>query len=702
MAARTGYQLRAIRFNHIRGFTDAQVDLSRESVVLVGPNNAGKTSVLRVLDWIFNGADEGVLRGERPFDAATRELLAPARDVGLKARRITLEVHVPDGRHANRFGADGKVVSLRFRLWSDRVTVRTGRIERSEKAESTPLGLEFLRNLREQYDVLYIAASRSAGGDGFQELLREQMSRRLKTKFQTGAAGGAPGNELKSLQSGAKAVKQVAEKQLGSLWKDLDAWLPAALRSAGAFEVDVAVADLERLALEKSIGKLSTGDHDAQRVPIQEVGAGHQSLLWLGLALLRPEDSRRRILLVEEPESFLHPSVQRQVARALFDTPNVTSIISTHSPVVVDEAVAPEVMLVRDHKVYSIGDVDAKRAEIHTALMSGAGAEAIFSSSVLLVEGPGDRAFFERFRRRLGELGIPAHVLGAMFVVSVGGNTRFGPWLTIFEAYAPAGEMGPISWLLAADSCDAVAEVLQGVKAASATLDASAETLARAIPQITENNSPTLENVVAATRSFNASAAAGGADVRFLPIDLEYSMLLAVKPKTTKSLAADVGIKASDVGDLMSKLGSKGGTGSRANGSKADWQRDRIAAALPWTEVAPDVREILWSWVSAAAVQLGATVARPKELEAAELPTVPSATPDVAAIADVVVSTDVPVGDGDSAAGADGQASADTQPVSEASIMLIDEVGTGPVVEGPEQANGLDLPGGESSAGEAA
>lgn len=625
MAARTGYELRSLRFQNIRGFTDARVNLERENLVLVGPNNSGKTSVLRLLEWVFNGATETELRGEE-VERATRDLLTPAREVGARARRITLEVFVPDGRHANRFLATDKIVSVRFRLWANRLSVRHGPVERAEPAESTELGIEFLNNLREQFDVLYIAASRTATEDGFKALLLQQMERRLRPKFQVGERGGNPSNDLKSLRTGATAVKRISESQLTLLWKDLDAWLPAALRSAGAFEVDVSVLDFAQLALEKSVGMLSTGDHDNRRVPIRNVGAGHQSLLWLGLALLREESERRRILLVEEPETFLHPSVQRQVARALFDASDMTAVVSTHSPVVVDESTAPEVMLVRDHEVYAIDSTDAARAEIHTALMSDAGAEAIFSSSVLLVEGPGDRAFFERLRRRLSNV-IPAHVLGTMAVVGVGGSTRFGPWARLFRAYAGASPKPPIEWIVVADSCDAVSNVLEGLADGGARLSVALTSLARAIPQMTDSNSPEVSDVVGATRNFNAHAAASGASVRFLPVDLEYSMLNSAKPKTVKSLAEQFSITAADAPSLMARLGSKGGKGSRKDASKSDWQRDRIAREIPWLEVSPDVREILWAWVQGAATQLGAEVKRPKELESTLPPLQPLQVP---------------------------------------------------------------------------
>lgn len=35
----------AVRIQNLRGFADARLDLTRDLTLLVGPNNAGKTSV---------------------------------------------------------------------------------------------------------------------------------------------------------------------------------------------------------------------------------------------------------------------------------------------------------------------------------------------------------------------------------------------------------------------------------------------------------------------------------------------------------------------------------------------------------------------------------------------------------------------------------------------------------------------------------
>jgi len=80
MDAADDFSLLGLTIEHLRGFERASLGLERNNILLVGPNNSGKTSLLRVLDWVFNGADEVLLEGRRSLTDEERQLLLPARD----------------------------------------------------------------------------------------------------------------------------------------------------------------------------------------------------------------------------------------------------------------------------------------------------------------------------------------------------------------------------------------------------------------------------------------------------------------------------------------------------------------------------------------------------------------------------------------------------------------------------------------------
>ena len=160
-----------------------------------------------------------------------------------------------------------------------------------------------------------------------------------------------------------------------------------ALSATVAADLDPAL--LVQWIADKTTLRIATGEHDKKTVEPEELGSGLQSLLELALQQAREEPSEvDRIIAVEEPEAFLHPAAQRTLARMVGDRSEGKRIVSTHSPILVDEARFGETILVRDHRFFAPAPVeDQARAAINTALLVGYGAEMAFSTSVLLVEG---------------------------------------------------------------------------------------------------------------------------------------------------------------------------------------------------------------------------------------------------------------------------------------------------------------------------
>ena len=126
--------------------------------------------------------------------------------------------------------------------------------------------------------------------------------------------------------------------------------LPAGLAERGFLRVDAEPADLVDWVASRLRFKISTGSHDVLAVPPTEVGSGLQSLLELSIEQARDaEPDRNRILALEEPEAFLHPAAQRTLARRVFEEVPGKRLLSTHSPLLVEEARFGDVVLVHEH-----------------------------------------------------------------------------------------------------------------------------------------------------------------------------------------------------------------------------------------------------------------------------------------------------------------------------------------------------------------
>lgn len=96
----------SVQIEHLRGFRHARLDLTGP-LLLVGPNNSGKSSLFVLLDAIFKW-DIGVLRGDRDLLPEEESALLPSRDSRGRARRLHLRVAFTDTRLRNRYaGKDG-------------------------------------------------------------------------------------------------------------------------------------------------------------------------------------------------------------------------------------------------------------------------------------------------------------------------------------------------------------------------------------------------------------------------------------------------------------------------------------------------------------------------------------------------------------------------------------------------------------------
>src|SRR5690606_19419251 len=95
--------LSSITIENLRGYYNARLTLDRPRTMLVGPNNAGKTSILRLLNWVVNEIDEAIAFQRRPMSLAEQQLLLPARDARHKARRLILSVRMSDARSWSKF-----------------------------------------------------------------------------------------------------------------------------------------------------------------------------------------------------------------------------------------------------------------------------------------------------------------------------------------------------------------------------------------------------------------------------------------------------------------------------------------------------------------------------------------------------------------------------------------------------------------------
>lgn len=586
----------SVEIENLRGFYSAALSLRRSRTLVVGPNNSGKTSLLRLLDWGINQSDDDIANQSRVLSAAEGEFLLPARDARHRARRLTLTVRLSDRRTWKKFKCDrsGRAqIRFNIRLTPKQVVyLRLGRPERGEKAETDTVALELIRRVRDAIHYIYIPSFRDAGSSRFNSTLHDVMRTRIEDKALHSSRAGSP-KEHRDVAGALKTLRRVMLGLTQPLWNDAKASLPPGMAKDAKLDLNLDQSELIGILESKLSLQISTGTHDALTVPMTELGSGLQSLLDLAF-----QDSEKRkdvkvIVAVEEPEAFLHPSAQRLVSRRLLadQGPLRSVVVTTHSATVVEEAEFGDLVLCRNHRFYEPTDVpDVARLSINTALLSGFGAEMAFGNSVLLVEGEGDRQFFERLRRRISSFEASGD-LDACFVVPVGGKARFSPWMTLLNSYGMRSDR-PIEWLVAADS-DASSEARSafaraGIRLRQEQVDSLSDiTIAK--------NSGDIDAWRKAVRNANLKLRRSSTRLHFVELDLEEAALSSASDGLLKQVCNLANWNDNPTRDeIMARLGAKAfGSGE---GKKDVHIRGFIGQNISPEDLSANVRRCLERW----------------------------------------------------------------------------------------------------------
>jgi putative ATP-dependent endonuclease of the OLD family len=193
---------------------------------------------------------------------------------------------------------------------------------------------------------------------------------------------------------------------------------------AAVDDIDLYFTPLDTFDFYRSLDLMvSEGDF---AINATEMGGGMQNAIVLGI-LRAFEETRRQgaIILIEEPEMFLHPQMQRSLYSTLRQVGETNQIIyTTHSPHFVSIPEFGSVRLVRRTKTAGttvtrshLPEAEWRREKLRQTLDSDR-SELFFARRVLVVEGDTERLALPEFAKKL-TLDIDS---AAATIVEVGGK----------------------------------------------------------------------------------------------------------------------------------------------------------------------------------------------------------------------------------------------------------------------------------------
>ena len=590
--------IESIAAENLRGYGHTQLVL-KNLTVLVGENNEGKSSLLKMLER-FMQIQSSFWEGDRALSEEDFGFWYPANDAQHKARRFTVNIKFSDGRSARRFGANNHTaLPLRFAVNSSGFYRLNFGVPRKNETHDGKAA-ELLRQLQDNVQLFLLPPVRDAKSSAFAKKVTHGVKQQLEEKMGHSKQAGAP-KEYRLAKDVIKKIKEIVKLHSGGLARSDDSPLASMLRSSEV-RVELFPKDIYSLIEKSMVVYLSTGTHDELKVLPGEVGNGLQSLIDINLtfeSVLNGADDKNVIVIIEEPEAFLHPSAQRQfmqyLRRALVDKVQ-SAILTTHSPIILDEAKYEEIILVRNQKHFAPSDVPADRASINTSLMTTASSEIFFARTVVLLEGEGDRAFFNTLLRRIKAKAPGCSELAGLVFQITGGCTFYVPWLKLVRSYKRLGE-DPFDcvWIMDGDAASDNGErpVLRAAKDCGFNLDQDETNAVVTFGDLAWDTSIRTVNCNSAAN--NALSKHGG---HLFCCDLEWALFNGASRKVVSTIKralslANVSTDGNSV-ELARRLGSKINDGTSSDRAKKQpFIRALIAEQLELSDLPPEIYLVL-------------------------------------------------------------------------------------------------------------
>ena len=421
-------RIREIAWQNYRRLPDATIRV-RQHLVLVGPNDTGKSSVLRAINLCI-----GVPGAQLAASMEARDFTDSSQPVVL---RVVLDGIEDDDRAAfpdEISTIDGETLTIEVEA-----TVLSGDDDQTIVRRGFPAaghGRSPSRLQIEQVGWAYVPASRS--------LYRELGS----------AASGAVRTLLSSIDLKAdKALFDGATDSFRTALKDATALVQFRTDLAGALSSalprDVVLKDVEltsdaELLQDPFAGVTITVKDGGHQAPLAEQSDGVRAMSVLALIGMAKQGSV--IVGVDEPEIHLHPGAQRSLAARMRNAPGQT-IIATHSASIVREMNPLDIVAMGPDRTARQLPDSAPMAEIEqsTRHWSPSLIEPLTAKAVLLVEGPSDRIICEAVAELLD---IDLNRRG----VCVFEMDGCGLFARVYELFGPSGFGLPVFGLLDEDA----------------------------------------------------------------------------------------------------------------------------------------------------------------------------------------------------------------------------------------------------------
>lgn len=407
--------IRQIITKNFRTLEDVAIAFRPGYCTISGKNNAGKTAIIKVIEhFLKNREDENYF-----FSPSDNIVFSRDRTQWSDCEKITLQIDleldksldsevffVVETFAKNKISKTQIKVSVRQAITRDEIVTEC--FVDGEKFESRN-SIEILKKFRSAPNIITHNSTNHNGklyyhNESFTEILEAHFSSEDRERI-----SGAQKTLQTKVRKAARQHKTELDGLLGKLNEKYEVELSAIQNPSQRFPLQINLKD-------KSVGS-----------PLGTWGAGTQNRTRVLMSILEAVHIRKSsstesqaspVILIEEPESFLHPSAQAEFGRVLSSIATefgIQIIATTHSPYMLNQSDADSNFLL-ERKMFrgapretEMIDSEGPNWMLPFAEILGVTSDAFtgwdkaFSTKfqrIILVEGETDKKYFEYFKTK--------------------------------------------------------------------------------------------------------------------------------------------------------------------------------------------------------------------------------------------------------------------------------------------------------------
>lgn len=449
-------KLTRVRVKDFRSFAgEHEFDVASRVNYFVGPNNCGKSNLIKALELALDPDATYLLDRDRPSHedakgAPPKSRITVTFQVGKTPSEKTLLVRAREYELAVR-QARGVAVDGNIRTYADDNEIRmvtsfgaggvrqTAFQAKGQGATAMPADSAEHVKLLAQFRAVTRFAVVHSGEDlasllagKFREILQLVIADHLKDELSKAQA--AREEYLAALQSELlEPLRSRVQERVGSLFPEI--------------AVATLIPDVPTVGQTLSSVDVRLGD-TIRTTGLTEKGTGVRGAVLVSMLQYLAEQSRRSLVLaVEEPEAFLHPAAQEAIRgelEALAGRQDVTLLVTSHSPYVISrqaESLVTELRKSADGVTSraAVAAGDASRDGILSSLYRDPGLARVVERSldvpatahaVVVTEGYTD----DLFLRMVCEATDNEHLLDGIHFIPAGNAVNVVPQALVAEA----------------------------------------------------------------------------------------------------------------------------------------------------------------------------------------------------------------------------------------------------------------------------